>query len=153
MRAYLTRSVPIHRSKEIIEVLNIELASMITKRKLSDQAQLELQCGCPQELSETENTDLLRHLKHPPIEASYELPRSQGDKLLCYLQNLHPMTKGEPIINYWKHQIITCNFPTMGKIALRYLSITVGSAWAKPQLVQPLDQERLPPHLSEGVAE
>ncbi|MBW0556133.1 hypothetical protein O181_095848 [Austropuccinia psidii MF-1] len=99
---------------------------MITKQKLADQAQLELQCGSPQELSETENTDLLQHLKHPPIEASYELLRSQGDELLCYLQNLHPMTKGELIINFWKRQIITGNFPTLGKIALRYLSIVAG---------------------------
>ena len=45
--------VPIHCSKEIIEVLNIELASIITKRKLASQAQPELQCGFPQELSET----------------------------------------------------------------------------------------------------
>ncbi|MBW0568037.1 hypothetical protein O181_107752 [Austropuccinia psidii MF-1] len=120
--------VPIHHFKEIIKVLNIELASMITKQKLADQAQLELQCGSPQELSETENTDLLRHLKHPPIEASDELLRSEGDNLLCYLQNLHPMTKGEPTINYWKCQIITGNFPTLGKISLRYLSIAAGSA-------------------------
>ncbi|MBW0565207.1 hypothetical protein O181_104922 [Austropuccinia psidii MF-1] len=123
--------VPIHHAKEIIEVLNIELASMITKQKLANQAQLELQCESPQELSETENTDLLQHLKHPPIETSYELPRIQGDKLLCYLQNLHPMTKGEPIINYWKRQIITGNFPTLGKIALRYLSIAAGSAFVE----------------------
>ncbi|MBW0556432.1 hypothetical protein O181_096147 [Austropuccinia psidii MF-1] len=53
-------------------------------------------------LSEPDNFDLLKHLKEPPIEASYDVLQSQGNKLASYLQNNHPMSKGKHIIKYWK---------------------------------------------------
>ncbi|MBW0549607.1 hypothetical protein O181_089322 [Austropuccinia psidii MF-1] len=82
-------------------------------------------------MSESEQLDLLRHLKESLIEASYDVPNGQGDELVCYLKNLYPMTKGEPIINYWKRQIITGNFPMLGQIALHYLTIPAGSTCIK----------------------
>ncbi|MBW0488816.1 hypothetical protein O181_028531 [Austropuccinia psidii MF-1] len=79
-------------------------------------------------LSEPDNFDLLKHLKEPPIEASYDVLQSQGDELASYLQNNHPMPKGEHIIDYWKCQILCGNYPKVGKLALRYLSIPASSA-------------------------
>ncbi|MBW0471874.1 hypothetical protein O181_011589 [Austropuccinia psidii MF-1] len=92
--------VPISRSKEIIEVLNVEMASIIAKSNCVEHSNLNK--TAPQESSNNSIGDLLHHLNQPAIETSYSMPNSQGDELVCYLQNLHPMTKGEPIICYWK---------------------------------------------------
>ncbi|MBW0466960.1 hypothetical protein O181_006675 [Austropuccinia psidii MF-1] len=58
----------------------------------------------------------------------YDVLHSQDDEVTSYLQNTHPMTKGEHILDYWNHQIISGNFPNLGKVALRYLSIPASSA-------------------------
>ncbi|MBW0488759.1 hypothetical protein O181_028474 [Austropuccinia psidii MF-1] len=79
-------------------------------------------------LSEPDNFDLLKHLKEPPIEAYYDFLQSEGNELASYLQINHPMAKGEHIIDYWKHQILCGNYPKLGKLALRYLSISASSA-------------------------
>ncbi|MBW0531388.1 hypothetical protein O181_071103 [Austropuccinia psidii MF-1] len=124
--------VPIHQSKEVIEVLNNEMGSLISQKNFEDQA--NLRTSSPQDMSKSEHSDLLCHLNKPPIEASYKVPNSQGDELVCSLQNLHPMTKGEPInsyYTYWKRQIVTGNFPTLGQIALRCLTIAAGSAYVE----------------------
>ncbi|MBW0463203.1 hypothetical protein O181_002918 [Austropuccinia psidii MF-1] len=41
------------------------------------------------------------------------------------------MSRGEHIVDYWKRQIVTGNFPLLGKIALQYLSIPASSASVK----------------------
>ncbi|MBW0548631.1 hypothetical protein O181_088346 [Austropuccinia psidii MF-1] len=79
-------------------------------------------------LSEPDNFDLLKHLKEPPIEASYDVLQSQGNELASYLQNNHLMAKGKHIIDYWKCQILCSNHPKLGKLVLRYLSIPASSA-------------------------
>ncbi|MBW0539153.1 hypothetical protein O181_078868 [Austropuccinia psidii MF-1] len=58
-------------------------------------------------LSEPDNFNLLKHLKQPPIKASYDVLHSQDDELLSYLQNEHPMAKGKHIINYWKVRVLS----------------------------------------------
>ncbi|MBW0499793.1 hypothetical protein O181_039508 [Austropuccinia psidii MF-1] len=78
--------------------------------------------------SELDNFNLLKHLKEPPIEAPYDVLQSQGNELASYLQNDHPMAKGKHIIDYWKCQILCGNYPKLGKLALRYLSIPASSA-------------------------
>ncbi|MBW0589100.1 hypothetical protein O181_128815 [Austropuccinia psidii MF-1] len=100
--------VPHHQSKELLGVLNREMASLISQKKIEDHANRRTRL--PQDMSESEQLDLLFHLNKPPIEASYEVPNSQGDEL---------------------RQIITGNFPTLGQIALRYLTIPGGSACVK----------------------
>ncbi|MBW0555839.1 hypothetical protein O181_095554 [Austropuccinia psidii MF-1] len=79
-------------------------------------------------LREPETFDLLKHLKQPLIEAMYDVLHSHNDEVTSYLQNTHPMTKGEHILDYWKCQIISQNFPNLGKVVLRYLSIPASSA-------------------------
>ncbi|MBW0495045.1 hypothetical protein O181_034760 [Austropuccinia psidii MF-1] len=115
-----------HRSKEIIEVLNVEMASIIEKSNCVEHSVFNK--TAPQESNDNSIGDLLHHLNQPAIETSYAMPNSQGDELVCYLQNLHPMTKGEPIICYWKRQIVTGNFPNLGQISLKYLTIATGPA-------------------------
>ncbi|MBW0475825.1 hypothetical protein O181_015540 [Austropuccinia psidii MF-1] len=100
--------VPHHQSKEVIEVLNSEMASLISQKKIEDHA--NRRTSSPQDMSEIEQLNLLRHLNKPPIEASYEVPNSQGDEL---------------------RQIITGNFPTLGQISLCYLTIAAGSECIK----------------------
>ncbi|MBW0534887.1 hypothetical protein O181_074602 [Austropuccinia psidii MF-1] len=82
-------------------------------------------------LSKPETFDLLKHLKQPPIEATYDVLHSQDDEVTSYLQDTHPMTKGEHILDYWKFQIISQNFPNLGKVALRYLSTPASLASVK----------------------
>ncbi|MBW0466311.1 hypothetical protein O181_006026 [Austropuccinia psidii MF-1] len=53
-------------------------------------------------LSEPETFDLLKHLKQPPIKTMYDVLHLQDDAVTSYLQNTHPMTKGEHILDYWK---------------------------------------------------
>ncbi|MBW0571471.1 hypothetical protein O181_111186 [Austropuccinia psidii MF-1] len=107
------------RAKEVIDLLAGECAQL----RINDGDD-DLVNNGPQSsnnLSEPDNFDLLKHLKEPLIEASY-------DVLQSYLQNDHPMAKGEHIINYWKRQFLCGNYPKLGKLALRYLSIPASSA-------------------------
>ncbi|MBW0486765.1 hypothetical protein O181_026480 [Austropuccinia psidii MF-1] len=104
--------VPLSQSKEIIEVLNGEMAPIIEKSNCVEHSNSN--GTAPQESSNDSIGDLLNHLIPPAIETSYAMPNSQGDELVCYLQNLHPMTKGEPIICYWKRQIVTGSFSNLG---------------------------------------
>ncbi|MBW0479058.1 hypothetical protein O181_018773 [Austropuccinia psidii MF-1] len=67
----------------------------------SDHTQGETQLSSDN-LSEPESFDLLKHLKKPPIEASYNVIQSQDDEIASYLQNNHPVAKGKHIIGYWK---------------------------------------------------
>ncbi|MBW0465077.1 hypothetical protein O181_004792 [Austropuccinia psidii MF-1] len=83
--------VQINQSKEIIDVLNVEIALIISKTTSVNQS--DLQGTAPQDFSNDSIGDLLSHLNLPAIKTSYATPNSQGDELICYLQNLHPMTK------------------------------------------------------------
>ncbi|MBW0521998.1 hypothetical protein O181_061713 [Austropuccinia psidii MF-1] len=75
------------------------------------------------QFSEPDYYDLMRHLGQPPIETNVATGQCHKDEVLAYLQNLHPMSEGKHIINYWKHQIIMGIFPNLGKIAFCYMSI------------------------------
>ncbi|MBW0475225.1 hypothetical protein O181_014940 [Austropuccinia psidii MF-1] len=79
-------------------------------------------------LSEPDHFNLLKHLNEPSIEASYDVLQSQGNELASYLQNDHPMAKGKHIMDYWKRQIPCGNYPKLGKLVVRYLSISASSA-------------------------
>ncbi|MBW0508298.1 hypothetical protein O181_048013 [Austropuccinia psidii MF-1] len=79
----------------------------------------EYQCApnSPDYQSEPDKLDILHHLNQVPMESTQVFSGSDEDEVLNYLQNLHPVGKGEHILDYWKRQIITGNFPTLGKIA------------------------------------
>ncbi|MBW0548768.1 hypothetical protein O181_088483, partial [Austropuccinia psidii MF-1] len=71
--------VPISRSKEIIEVLNVEVALIIAKSNCVEPS--DLNKTAPQDSSNDSIGDLLHHLNQPAIETSYAMPNSQGDEL------------------------------------------------------------------------
>ncbi|MBW0590050.1 hypothetical protein O181_129765, partial [Austropuccinia psidii MF-1] len=78
--------------------------------------------------SDQESIDLLKHFNQTPLVASYNVNNPQGDEVILYIQNLHPITKGEHILDYWKRQIVAGNFPNLGRLAQKYLSIHASSA-------------------------
>ncbi|MBW0557291.1 hypothetical protein O181_097006 [Austropuccinia psidii MF-1] len=104
----------------------------------------------PQLNSDPEFYDLLSHLGQAPIELGSANPNSCKDKVVAYLQNLHPMSKGKHILDYWKHQIITGNFPKLGKLAMCYMSIPSLSACVERVFSQS-GQLKLPACASLGV--
>ncbi|MBW0475835.1 hypothetical protein O181_015550 [Austropuccinia psidii MF-1] len=113
-------------AKEVIDLL----ASECTQLSINEGDDTVEHNGPPSSdnLSEPDNFDLLKHLKKLPIEASYDVLQSQGNELESYLQNNHPMAKGKHIMDYWKCQILCDNYPKLGKLVLRYLSIPASSA-------------------------
>ncbi|MBW0468014.1 hypothetical protein O181_007729 [Austropuccinia psidii MF-1] len=56
----------------------------------------------PQLNSDPKFYDLLSHLGQTPIELGSANPNLCKDKVVAYLQNLNPMSKGEHILDYWK---------------------------------------------------
>ncbi|MBW0529242.1 hypothetical protein O181_068957 [Austropuccinia psidii MF-1] len=82
----------------------------------------------PDYQSDPDKLDIIHHLNQVPMESSQVFSGSDEDEVLNYLQNLHPVAKGEHILDHWKRQIITGNFPTLGKTAFQYLSIAASSA-------------------------
>ncbi|MBW0506781.1 hypothetical protein O181_046496 [Austropuccinia psidii MF-1] len=115
-----------HQAKEVINILACK-CSTLTQNKQSSLVRGDLKSSSDN-LSNPETFDLLKHLKQPPIKVTYDALHSQDDEVTSYLQNTHTMTKGEHILDYWKRQIISGNFPSLGKVALRYLSIPASSA-------------------------
>ncbi|MBW0583303.1 hypothetical protein O181_123018 [Austropuccinia psidii MF-1] len=113
-------------TKEVIDLLASKCVQLRIKKGDNDLGNN----GPPSSdnLSEPDNFDLLKHLKERPIEASYDVLQSQGDELVSYLQNNHPMAKGKHIIDYWKRQILCGNYLKLGKLTLRYLRIPASSA-------------------------
>ncbi|MBW0509736.1 hypothetical protein O181_049451 [Austropuccinia psidii MF-1] len=118
--------VPPHQAKEVINILAWE-CSTLAQNKQSGQVTGDQQSSSDN-LSEPETFNLLKHLKQPPMKTMYDVLHSQDDEVTPYLQNTHPMTKGKHILDYWKHQIMSWNFPNLGKVALRYLSLPAASA-------------------------
>ncbi|MBW0481690.1 hypothetical protein O181_021405 [Austropuccinia psidii MF-1] len=92
------------RSKEVIDLLAGECAQLTNNE--GDDALGNNGSPSSDNLSEPDNLDLLKHLKEPPIKASYDCLQSQGNELASYLQNNHPMAKGKHIIDYWKVKYI-----------------------------------------------
>ncbi|MBW0579226.1 hypothetical protein O181_118941 [Austropuccinia psidii MF-1] len=117
--------VPPHQAKEVINILAWECSTLAQNEQsggvTGDQE------SSADNLSKQETFDLLKHLKQAPIEATYDVLHLQDDEVTSYLQNIHPMTKGEHILDYWKCQVISQNFSSLGKVALRYLSIPASS--------------------------
>ncbi|MBW0464324.1 hypothetical protein O181_004039 [Austropuccinia psidii MF-1] len=118
--------VPSHRANTIISLLSRECYALQEER--SRQCQPTIRMSSPEDPSESDEPDILRHLNQAPMESSQVFSASQEDEVLTYLQNLHPISKGEHIMDYWKRQFITGNFPNLAKIAFRYLSIPASSA-------------------------
>ncbi|MBW0487953.1 hypothetical protein O181_027668 [Austropuccinia psidii MF-1] len=85
-------------SKEVIDLLAGEDAQLTINE--GEDALGNNGSPSSDNLSELDNLDLLKHLKEPPIGASYDVLQSQGNELASYLQNNHPMGKGEHIIDY-----------------------------------------------------
>ncbi|MBW0542288.1 hypothetical protein O181_082003 [Austropuccinia psidii MF-1] len=115
-----------HRAKEVIDILACECSTM-AQNEQSGPVTGDQQSSSDN-LSEPESFDLLKHLKQPPIEKMYDVLHSHDDEVILYLQNTHPMTKGKHMMDFWKSQIIARNFPNLGKVALRYLSIPASLA-------------------------
>ncbi|MBW0582238.1 hypothetical protein O181_121953, partial [Austropuccinia psidii MF-1] len=138
--------VPPNCEKVVIDILAGKCAQL-GRMDPADHGQGDLQLSLDN-LSEPDSFNLLKHLKQPPLEASYNVLQSQDDKVPSYLQNNHPVAKGKHIIEYWKvvqlrwkspqaglltqnalkRQIISGNFPKLDKIVLKYLSIPASSA-------------------------
>ncbi|MBW0538389.1 hypothetical protein O181_078104 [Austropuccinia psidii MF-1] len=92
--------VPPHQAKEVIDILACK-CSTLAQNEQSGQVTGD-QKSLTDNLSKPETFDLLKHLKQPPIKATYDVLHSQDDEVTSYLQNTHPMTKGEHILDYWK---------------------------------------------------
>ncbi|MBW0576664.1 hypothetical protein O181_116379, partial [Austropuccinia psidii MF-1] len=92
--------VPASRANVIVGQLMNECATMTCIRavELEDPADV----NSSDQISEADDNDLLCHLGQTPIETNDETPLSHKDKVVAYLQNLHPMSRGEHIVDYWK---------------------------------------------------
>ncbi|MBW0490179.1 hypothetical protein O181_029894 [Austropuccinia psidii MF-1] len=120
-------NVPTDYSNCIIDQIMEECASMNkhTRPNLTSPGNSD---PPPKINSDPEFYDLLSHLGQTPIELGSVNPNSCKDEVVAYLQNLHPMSKGKHILDYWKCQMITGNFPKLGRLAMRYMSIPSLSA-------------------------
>ncbi|MBW0575035.1 hypothetical protein O181_114750 [Austropuccinia psidii MF-1] len=118
---FRTLGVPAERSRMIIEFLCRECTGMQAKNNQSVCAS-----NSPDYQSDPDKLDILHHLNQVPMESSQVFSSSDEDEVLNYLQNSHPVGKGEHILDYLK--IITGDFSTLGKIAFQYLRIPASSA-------------------------
>ncbi|MBW0464474.1 hypothetical protein O181_004189 [Austropuccinia psidii MF-1] len=142
-------NVPIDYSNCIIDQIMEECARMNkhTRPNLTSPGNSD---PPPQLNSDPEFYDLLSHLGKAPIELGSANPNSFKDKVVAYLQNLHPMSKGKHILDYWKCQMITGNFPKLGKLAMCYMSIPSSSACVERVFSQS-GQLKCPAHASLGA--
>ncbi|MBW0468595.1 hypothetical protein O181_008310 [Austropuccinia psidii MF-1] len=92
--------VPLHQSSTILEQLSMECANLFSQRNVEHQGNVSRSSS--QGLGENKSFDLLKHVNQTPIKMSYEALESHKYEVVAYLQTLHPMAKGEPIIDYWK---------------------------------------------------
>ncbi|MBW0539145.1 hypothetical protein O181_078860 [Austropuccinia psidii MF-1] len=120
-------NVPTDYSNHIIDQIMEECASMNkhTRLNLTSPGNSD---PPPQLNSDPEFYDLLSHLGQTAIELGSANPNYCKDEVVAYLQNLHPMSKGKHILDYWKRQMIMGNFPKLGKLAMNYMSIPSLSA-------------------------
>ncbi|MBW0488402.1 hypothetical protein O181_028117 [Austropuccinia psidii MF-1] len=95
--------------------------------------------------SEAETYDFLSQLVQNPIKEAMATPNSHPHEVVSYLQDLYPMSKGKHIMDYWK--IITCNFPFIGKVDLRYMSIPASSTCVEEVFSQ-IRRLKCPAHAS-----
>ncbi|MBW0503174.1 hypothetical protein O181_042889 [Austropuccinia psidii MF-1] len=106
--------VPPHQAKEVIDLL-VHECSILTQNNKSAHKRGESQSSADN-LSKPESFNLLKHLKQLPIEATYDVLHSYDDEVASYLQNTHPMTKGEHIVDYWK--VSAAPFQSFGSFLL-----------------------------------
>ncbi|MBW0490423.1 hypothetical protein O181_030138 [Austropuccinia psidii MF-1] len=97
---FISLGVPSHCSNTIISSLSQECSALQEER--SRQCQPTIRMSSPEDLSESDESDILRHLNQTPMESSQVFSASQEDEVLTYLHNLHPISKGEHIMDYWK---------------------------------------------------
>ncbi|MBW0496623.1 hypothetical protein O181_036338 [Austropuccinia psidii MF-1] len=95
-------------AKEVIDLLAGECMQLTINE--GDNALRNNGSPSSDNLSEPDNFYLLKHLKEPPIEASYDVLQSQGNELASYLQNNHPIAKGKHIIDFWKLTLALTSF-------------------------------------------
>ncbi|MBW0466674.1 hypothetical protein O181_006389 [Austropuccinia psidii MF-1] len=100
---FCTLGVPAERSRMIIEFLRCECTGMQAKNNESHCAP-----NSPDYQSDPDKLDILHHLNQVPIESTQVFSGSDEDEVLNYLQNLHPVGKGEHILDYWKI-CLSCN--------------------------------------------
>ncbi|MBW0554408.1 hypothetical protein O181_094123 [Austropuccinia psidii MF-1] len=98
-----TLGVPAEQSRMIIEFLCHECTGMQAQNNKSQCAP-----NSPDYQSDPDKLDILQHLNQVPIESTQVFSGSDEDEVLNYLQNLHPVGKGEHILDYWK-VCLTCN--------------------------------------------
>ncbi|MBW0550690.1 hypothetical protein O181_090405 [Austropuccinia psidii MF-1] len=117
---FRTLGVPEEQLRIIIEFLHCKCTGMQAKKDKSHCAP-----NSPDYQSDTDKLDILHHFNQVLMELTQVFSGLDEDEVLNYFQNLHPVGKGEHILDYWKVYLMQLS----QSFSLANVSIFSGRLW------------------------